>query len=190
MTFVHAWAQDAVSLASGADAAFLCNVIHQMPPPERHGVCTAAYQMLKPGGRLGVSTLFCEGSISPATRRFYLLWMQGVRTYLKAHGADMNVMRVKPASLQFFTATEHRELLTQSGFTQVEVEEPVVPWSPEDWQALSMYSVFIQGALGPEIDPALGSEALRATAAGVYEKLGVTQVPRGWVHVVGRKPRG
>jgi ubiquinone/menaquinone biosynthesis C-methylase UbiE len=188
VTLVHARAQDAVSLASGADAAILCNVIHQIPPAERREVCAAAFQMLKPGGRLGVSTLFYAGAILPATRRFNLLWMQYARAFLKKKGADLDLHRQKPASLQFFTAGQHRDLLTQSGFSHVHVEEPVVQWRVEDWQALSCYSVFIQGALGPGIDFELGREALQASVAAAYEQLGVEEVPRGWVYVTGRKP--
>jgi ubiquinone/menaquinone biosynthesis C-methylase UbiE len=189
VTLVHARAQDAVALASGADAAILCNVIHQIPPEERREVCAAAFQMLKPGGRLGVSTLFYAGAILPATRQFNLVWMQCAREYLRAKGADLDVSRQKSASLQFFTAEQHRELLTGCGFVHVDVEEPVVQWRVEDWQALSGYSVFIQGALGHAMDLKLGREALQASVGIAYARLGVHEVPRGWVYVTGRKPR-
>ncbi len=78
-------------------------------------------------------------------------------------------------------------MLTEIGFVDIEIEE-ACDWHGEDWQALSSYSVFVKGALQPDIDLALGNAALRAGMRIAYDELELDAVKRAWFHCIGRKP--
>ena len=79
-------------------------------------------------------------------------------------------------------------MLADIGYTDIEVEEVSTRWTPEDWEALSKYSVFIQGALAPNIDLAIGSEALIESAKTAYREMSVDTIERGWLHCGARRP--
>jgi len=188
VTFLHARAQEALQSVQNGDVVLLSNVIHQIPLPERHAVCEAAFQLLKPGGRFVVSTLFYEGAVHPGTQRFYFQWMRAAHSHLQSKGAQLQLPKEKPPSLQLCSVQEYGAMLSQAGFRDVLVDEQVVQWRVEDWKALSTYSVFIRGALGPNVDLRLGSEALVMGVSRVFQELGWSEMSRGWVYIAGNKP--
>jgi SAM-dependent methyltransferase len=188
VTFVHARAQDAGAVIDHADVVILCNVIHQIPIAERSEICEACLDLLVPGGSFGLNTLFYDGAIPPQTRLFYAQWVQETRTYLHQRGIPLEAPQQQPVALELLNPGQHDELLARAGFVDIEVDEPVVDWRAEDWAALSRYSVFIHGALGPAVTLDAGSEALIAGAASALEHLNLGHVPRAWLHLAGRKP--
>lgn len=189
VTFVQGTAQEAKRLVGDVvDAVLLCNVLHQIPLTERRLVLEGAYHLVRPGGLVGANTLFYDGGIAPETRAFYLRWMVEARAYLARASVKLQTPTEPPVALERLSPEQHREIFESLGYADVQVEELVLDWSAEDWEALSKYSVFIQGALSPDIDLELGSRALIEGVRAAYDAFGLQTVPRGWLHCVGRRP--
>ncbi len=191
VTFIGGRAQDALGIVSTAvDAVLLCNVLHQLPLAERASVVADAFALVRPGGYVGANTLFYDGGIPAASRAFYMRWMAETRAQLARASVAWRPAPQTPVALQRLSRREHHDLLQDAGFTDIQVEELYLDWGVEDWEALSRYSVFIQGALWPEIDLEIGSRALIDGVGAAYAGLGIETVPRGWLHCAARRPSG
>jgi hypothetical protein len=94
-----------------------------------------------------------------------------------------------PVALQRLTPQQHYDLFQSIGYEDILIEEVPFDWHVEDWEALSKYSVFIQGALWPEIDLQVGSRALIEGARGAYRALGIKTLRRAVLHCVARRPK-
>jgi ubiquinone/menaquinone biosynthesis C-methylase UbiE len=189
VTFFQGRAQEAVgTVRTGVDAVLLCSVLHQIPLSERQAVLEGAFTLLRPGGMVGANTLFYDGGVEPNTRNFYLRWMLEARALLARTSVRWTPPAATPVALQLLSAQQHRELLESVGFEAVEIEEIDLDWRLEDWEALSNYSVFIQGALSPDIDLAIGSRALVEGLRETYRAMGIDTVRRRWLHCAARRP--
>jgi hypothetical protein len=171
------------------DAVLLCNVLHQVPLAERAPVLEGAFQLVRPGGWVGANTLFYDGGVEPGTRLFYTRWLVQARRQL----ANASVRWVPPrhetpVALQRLSAQQHHDLFEKLGYQDIHVEELQFDWSPEDWEALCHYSVFIHGALSPDIPLETGRQALIDSLHHTYRTLGIPSVRRGWLHVAARRP--
>jgi ubiquinone/menaquinone biosynthesis C-methylase UbiE len=188
VTFFQGRAQEAAEYVPAVDAAILCNTLHQIPLVERRSVFEGVFGLLKPGGAVGANTPFYDGGIPHESREFYMRWMTHARHYLKKQSITLTIPDETPIALQRLSPEQHAEILSECGFTDIEVEEVPTVWTPEDWAALSKYSVFIQGALDPNIDLAIGSEALIESAKTAYFEMGIETLERGWLHCAARRP--
>ena len=188
--FIQGRAQEAQRfITRDVDAVFLCNVLHQISLPERRPVLEGAFALVRPGGTMGVNTLFYDGAITAGTQDFYARWLADVRLILKRRSIRWQMPTEKPVALQLLSPGQHRDLLQAVGFEAIEVEELQFDWTIEDWQALSRYSVFVQGALWPTVDVAIGSAALIEALEPTYRGLGRQTVRRGWLQCAARRPR-
>ncbi|MER5930862.1 class I SAM-dependent methyltransferase [Streptomyces sp. NPDC002054] len=185
--FVQGRAQDVASLIGPVDVTVLSNVMHQIPATERAAVITGCHRMLGPGGRCAVNTLFYEGAVPSATRRFYASWLRTTRAWLQQRDSDLVLERSRPVALQTLTPQDHERLFTEAGFAEVTSEEVEYGWTLDDWEALCGYSVFIEGATGltGPTGLALGSEALTAALHTTFRELELSEVPRRWLFVHG-----
>lgn len=187
--FVLGRAQEALSTVNdGVDAVFLCNVLHQIPLTERRSVLDGAFALLRPGGFVGTNTLFYDGGIQARTRQFYLRWLAEARQYLAGASVRWSAPERTPIALERLSTQQHHDLFESIGFENIQIEELQFEWRLEDWEALSKYSVFIQGALSPDIDLEIGSKALIEGVRAAYRALALETVPRGWLHCVARRP--
>lgn len=190
VTFVNGTAQDAVRVIdTDVDAILLCNVLHQVPLPERLAVLMGAFQLVRPGGFVGANTLFYKGGIEPQTRSFYLRWIAETREYLARASISWNVPDNVPVALQRLTPQQHYDMFKSCGYEDIKIEEVYFDWRADDWAALSKYSVFIQGALSPRVNLEVGSSALIHGVHAAYRALGIETVRRGWLHCAARRPR-
>ena len=189
VTFVNGTAQEVVRVVdTDVDAILLCNVLHQVPLPERLGVLTGAFQLVRPGGFVGANTLFYEGGIEPQTRAFYLRWIAETREYLAQASIPWSVLDNVPVALQRLTPQQHHDMFKSCGYKDIKIEEVYFDWRVDDWAALSKYSVFIQGALSPRVNLEVGSSALIHGVHAAYRALGIETVRRGWLHCAARRP--
>lgn len=188
VTFVQGRAQEVAELVPPVDAAILCNILHQIPLVERRPVFEAVFALLRPGGAVGANTLFYDGGIPADTRQFYTLWMMHARDLLKRRSIALHPPAETAIALQQLSPEQHRQLLADTGFVDIEIEEIECEWTTDDWEALSKYSVFIQGALSADIDLALGSEALIEAVRAAYGDWGGDTINRGWLHCAARHP--
>ena len=188
--FIQGKAQDALSIIEGeADAVILCSVLHQVPLAERRPVLEGAFALVRPGGLVGANTLFYEGGIEPQTRAFYLRWMAEVRDHLARAGISWSAPQERPVALQRLTPQQHYDLFQSIGYDDIRIEEIPFDWQVQDWEALCRYSVFIQGALSPDVDLDAGSRALIAGLTTTYRALGIQTLRRAVLHCVARRPR-
>jgi ubiquinone/menaquinone biosynthesis C-methylase UbiE len=189
VTFIQGRAQEALSIVQAdVDAVLLCNVLHLVPLEERRSVLEGAFALVRPGGLVGANTLFYEGGAGAQTRLFYLRWMAEARDYLASASVSWSVPTKTPVALQRLSPQQHHDLFQSLGYEDIQIEEVQFDWRVEDWEALSKYSVFIQGALSPDVDLEVGSRALIAGARAAYRALGIETVRTGWLHCVGRRP--
>jgi trans-aconitate methyltransferase len=190
VTFVLGRAQEALSIVTDpVDAVFLCSVLHQVPLIERRSVIEGGLALVRPGGFLGANTFFYEGGIDAPTRLFQLRWMVEARKYLSRAGVSWTVPDKPPIALERLSPQQHYDLLRAAGCEEIHIEEVQLEWCVEDWEALSKYSVFIQGALSPDIDLEIGSRALIEGVRATYAGLGIDSVRRPCLHCVGRRPQ-
>lgn len=191
VTFIQGRAQEALSIVkTDVDAVLLCNVLHQVSLTERPSVLEGAFFLVRPGGLVGANTLFYDGGIGAESRAFYLRWIAEARQYLARASVTWNLPTQTPVALQRLSPKQHHDLFQSLGYEDIQIEEVQFDWRVEDWEALSKYSVFIQGALAPDIDLAVGSRALIEGARAAYNALGIETVRRGWLHCVARRPAG
>jgi ubiquinone/menaquinone biosynthesis C-methylase UbiE len=189
VTFILGRAQEALDIVKDdVHAVLLCNVLHQVPLAERRSVLEGAFQLVRPGGFIGANTLFYAGGIDAATRGFYLRWMAEAREYLARVNVAWSPPKQTPIALQHLSPEQHRDMFHAIGCQDIVIEELQFDWRVEDWEALSKYSVFIQGACSPDIDLEIGSRALIEGARTAYRALGLKTVRRGWLHCVARRP--
>jgi len=188
VTCIEGRAQDASATISNVDVAVLCNVLHQIPIEERRPVLEGVFDLLQPGGAVGLNTLFYEGAIPGGTAKFYSVWLMNARRFLKKAGITLEPPAARPVALQRLSAGQHGDLLAAIGFEHIEVEEVECSWAAEDWEALSHYSVFIQGALQPDIDLHIGRQALVEGVRSAYRDLGIGTIERRWLHLSARRP--
>jgi ubiquinone/menaquinone biosynthesis C-methylase UbiE len=189
VTFIQGRAQEAVGIVkASADVVLLCNVLHQVPLAERRSVLEGAFTLLHAGGFVGASTLFYNGRVGPDTRAFYLRWMAETRAALARTSVSWRPPETKPVALERLSPQQHYDLFQSSGYEGIEIEEVQFNWRLDDWEALSKYSVFIQGALSPDVDLEIGSHALIEGARAAYQGLGIETVTTGWLHCAARRP--
>ena len=189
VTFVLGRAQEALDIVDvPVDAVLLCSVLHQLPVSERRSVLEGAFALVRPGGFVGANTFFYDGGIDAQARLFQLRWTAEARASLSRANVSWRVPATPPIALQRLSAQQHHDMFQSVGFEDIEIEELPLDWAVEDWEALSRYSVFIQGALSPDIDLALGSRALIEGVRAAYAGLGITSVRRACLHCVARRP--
>jgi len=191
VTFFRGRAQDALGIVNtDVDAVLLCNVLHQVPLAERASVLKGAFSLVRPGGLVGANTLFYDGGIGVESQSFYLRWMMETRKCLARASVRWSVPTQTPIALQRLSPSQHYALFRSLGFEDIQVEEVPFAWHFEDWEALCKYSVFIQGALAPDINLEVGSKALIEGARRTYAALAIDTVQRAWLHCVARRPAG
>jgi arsenite methyltransferase len=104
-------------------------------------VLREAFRVLRPGGRFAVSDVVVRGEVPPAIRRSVELWVGCVAGALQE--------------------SEYRELLTEAGFTDVDVE----PWRVYDVsdarEVLSQAGIDVD-AIGPTVAGKFASAFVRA----------------------------
>ena len=189
VTFIQGRAQEALRIVQvDVDSVLLCNVLHQVPVTERRSVLEGAFKLVRPGGWVGANTMFYTAAVGTQTRLFYLRWMAETRASLARASVSWRVPTTTAVALQRLSPQQHLDLFQSLGYEDVQIDDLQFDWTVEDWEALSKYSVFIQGALSPDIDLELGSRALIEGARAAYSALGVETVRTGWLHCVGRRP--
>jgi ubiquinone/menaquinone biosynthesis C-methylase UbiE len=189
VTFIQGRAQDAAAIVTNdVDAVLLCSVLHQIPVEERQPVLGGAFALVRPGGLVGANTTFYEGAIGPESRPFYLRWLLETRKVLEMASIPWRVPDANSVAHQYLTQQQHHDLFQSLGYQDIRTEVLQLEWQVEDWEALSKYSVFIQGVLWPDIDLAAGSRALIEGVRSTYRALGIDSMRRGCLFCVARRP--
>lgn len=173
------------ALASGADAIFFCNAIHLIP--NKSEVIGKITRALAPGGLFATNSSFYDGAYAPGSERFYHLWTRRALGWLRKNHPDVRPSKNgKTTAMQWLSADEYAALLAESGLRVVACEQEQAQMPLRSWQDIGRYWLFIEGAL-PGVPIPLGADALEYGAAEAFDELGLTEVPRNWLQLVGQK---
>jgi ubiquinone/menaquinone biosynthesis C-methylase UbiE len=186
------WVQgDSTTLAGlglRADALFFCNALHLVP--DKSLAIAQIAGALQPGGVFACNSAFFTGAYVVGTERFYQLFMRRAIGWLHREHPEVRLSHNgKALARQWLSETDYAALVQQQGLQVCSSGLEEVQMSLGSWQDISRYWLFIEGALpGAPLD--VGAEALATAAAQVFEELGLTEVPRNWLHLVAQRVPG
>lgn len=162
------------------DAIFFCNAIHLVH--EKEHVLHEIRQTLREDGTFSFNTAFYRGAEPPESELFYRKWM--IRA-LRALKGTYGIMpdKTKVEARQQLTEAEYLSLLESNGFKIKEKEVVTVEVPLSGFEAISDYSLWIEGVL-PGVPLAAGAEALKQGAREAFAELGLKYSPRNWLLVV------
>lgn len=162
------------------DAVFFCNAIHLVE--EKDHVLQEILETLGEDGTFSFNTSFYLGAEPPEAEMFYRRWMmKALRVLKKEYGLSPDKTRVQ--ARQRLTEEEYVTLLTSNGFKVRDKEVITVQVPLSGFEAISEYSLWIEGVL-PGVPLEAGARALTKAARLTFAELNVTEVPRNWLLVV------
>ncbi len=162
------------------DAVFFCNAIHLVR--EKARVVQEVRQVLREGGVFSFNTTFFKGAEPPESHQFYRRWLgKALRLLRSRYGLAPTPQRA-PAR-ERLSCEEYVSLLTQHGFRIRHQEVVRVEMSPESFEDISEYQLWIEGIL-PGVPLDKGSEVLKETVRETFAELGIATSPRLWLLMV------
>ncbi len=162
------------------DAVFFCNAIHLVEGKDQ--VVHEILQTLGKDGTFSFNTSFYLGAEPPEAELFYRRWMmKALRVLKKEYGLSPDKTRAEARNR--LTEDEYVELLQSNGFKVRDKEVVTVQVPLSGFEAISEYSLWIEGVL-PGVPLEAGAHALTEAARLVFEELGITESPRNWLLVV------
>ena len=183
--FIQGEAADLPHLVHDIDAAFFCNAIHLLSDK-----CSAFRHMatiLAPGGIFACNSAFYEGANVEETVRFSRLWIRRAVGWLRKEHPEVHLSReAKATAMKWLTPKEYSNLLKQTGFSYVDLNQEKVMMSLDGLRDLGNYWLFIEGAL-PGAPLSIGASALGAAAYQAGQELHMTEVPRMWLQIIATK---
>jgi ubiquinone/menaquinone biosynthesis C-methylase UbiE len=184
--------------SESVDLVTIGNAIHLMPDPDRF--LAEVLRVLRPGGLMAFNSVFFVGTYSPEAETLFAEWMKDAVLHLnsineqrKAEGLP-SVARVRGKSGVAFdkgwlTPEKWTEVLTSHGFTATKKELREVRISRQGLAAVGAYSGLAEVLMsGYPVD--IASECLQAAAHSMFDRLGISHVPRFWLEIMARKREG
>lgn len=107
--------------------------------------------------------------------------MKALRVLKKEYGLSPDKTRAEARNR--LTEDEYVALLKANGFKVRDKEVVTVQVPLSGFEAISEYSLWIEGVL-PGVPLEAGAHALTEAARLVFEELGITESPRNWLLVV------
>jgi ubiquinone/menaquinone biosynthesis C-methylase UbiE len=165
------------------DAVFFCNAIHLIPEKQR--VLQEINHTLREDGTFSFNTTFYTGAEPLESEQFYRRWMmRALRTLKTEYGLSPEHTKVQ-ARVQL-TPDEYKGLLEENGFHIREMEIVKVDLPLSGFEAISEYSLWIEGVL-PGVPLEAGRDSLVAAARQAFADLQIKSSPRNWLLVVANR---
>lgn len=162
------------------DAVLFCNAIHLVR--EKAGVLQEIRQVLREGGIFSFNTTFFKGAEPPESFQFYRRWLSKALRLLKAR-YGLHPSPERAVARERLSCEEYASLLAEQGFCLWHQELVRVDMTPESFEDLSEYRLWIEGIL-PGVPLAKGSEVLKETVRETFAELAITTSPRLWLLMV------
>jgi ubiquinone/menaquinone biosynthesis C-methylase UbiE len=162
------------------DSVFFCNAFHLVHEKQR--VLEEIRKTLREGGTFSFNTSFYEGAEPEEAEIFYRRWMMRALRALKANYGIMPEKTKVEARIRL-TPEEYARLLEESGFKIAEQEVVTVQMPLSGFEAISEYSLWIEGVL-PGVPLEAGRESLIQGARQAFQELDLKYSPRNWLLVV------
>jgi ubiquinone/menaquinone biosynthesis C-methylase UbiE len=165
------------------DAVFFCNAIHLIPEKDR--VLQEVNRTLREDGTFSFNTTFYTGAEPPESEQVYRRWlMRALRNLKSEYGLFPERTKVQ-ARVQL-TPEQYRSLLEQNGFHIREMEVVKVDVPLSGFEAISEYSLWIEGVM-PGVPLDAGRDSLVAAARQAFAELHIKTCPRNWLLVVANR---
>lgn len=162
------------------DAIFFCNAIHLVP--EKDKVLREINKVLLPEGTFSFNTSFYDGAEPEESEQFYRRWMMKAMRVLKTQYGLMPD-RTRVEARHRLSQEEYVRLLERNGFRVRDAEVMTVQMPLSGFEAISEYSLWIEGVL-PGVPLEAGRESLKEAAREAFRELGLKTSPRNWFLVV------
>lgn len=162
------------------DAIFFCNAIHLVH--EKALVLQEIRKTLREDGTFSFNTSFFDGAEPPESEQFYRKWMMRARRALKSEYGIMPEKTKVEARVRL-TTEDYRHLLEENGFKIEKLEVITVQMPLSGFEAISEYSLWIEGVL-PGVPLEAGRASLIEGARAAFRELGLKTSPRNWLLVV------
>jgi ubiquinone/menaquinone biosynthesis C-methylase UbiE len=183
--FIQGSAENLSRLVPQVDVVVFCNAIHLIRD-KRH-VLAEIRKVLRGGGTFAFNTTFFRGCYPPGTERFYRYWILRAAQYVRERGVSV-LRNDRGESLQWVTAEEYRDLVSEAGFVDPSWRLHEVTLSPESLEDIGQFSLFVQGAL-PQVPLEMGADALaQAVRKAMADAKIQGGVPRFWLQFIARAP--
>lgn len=163
-----------------ADAIFFCNAIHLVEEKER--VLKEISKTLRPDGTFSFNTSFYDGAEPPESEQFYRRWMLKALRVLKTR-YGLSPDRTRTEARHRLTQEEYIKLLEENGFRVRNAEVVTVDMPLSGFEAISEYSLWIEGVL-PGVPLEAGSASLLEGVREAFQELGLKTSPRNWLLIV------
>jgi ubiquinone/menaquinone biosynthesis C-methylase UbiE len=171
------------TLAGTVDALFFGNAIHLVDDVDR--LVEQVAGLLAPGGVFAFNSAFFEGAYVPGTEAYYRLWTLRALRWLRREHPRIRLSRDARMSARGWRShEEYVDSLRRAGFDIPHFARDEVRMDLASFQDIGRYWLFIEGAL-PGVPLAAGADALAHGAAEAFAELGLDDVPRNWLQVVG-----
>jgi ubiquinone/menaquinone biosynthesis C-methylase UbiE len=181
--------------SESVDLVTIGNAIHLMPDRDRF--LEEVLRVLRPGGLIAFNSVFFVGTYSPEAETLFAEWMKDAVLHLnsineqrKAEGLP-SVARVRGKSGVAFdkgwlTPEKWTEVLVGHGFTATRIELREVRISRQGLAAVGAYGGLAEVLMsGYPVE--IASECLQAAAHSMFDRLGISHVPRFWLEILARK---
>jgi len=184
------FAQDLEEMNFEEDTFDFCvwsNGIHYVADPEGlNDVLTSIRRATRE--KFSAWSTFMSDAYVGKTARFAGLW---VLTAYRELGIDPKRQRAKSENLQSRGEAEYRQALDRAGFRDILSHLETVELGPEVYQSIAKFGDYVDNAMPPipdrpDITMEMRSQALIDTAPKVYERLGLSTLPRNWLYIEGR----
>ena len=162
------------------DAVFFCNAIHLMPEKER--VLQEINHILREDGTFSFNTTFYTGAEPPESEQLYRRWMMRALRILKSE-YGLSPERTKVEARVQLSPDQYGTLVEENGFHIREMEVVKVDLPLSGFEAISEYSLWIEGVL-PGVPLKAGRDSLIAAARQAFSELQIKTSPRNWLLVV------
>lgn len=183
--FIQGESEDLPKLIQNANLAFFCNAIHLLT--DKQMAFQQVASILAPQGIFACNSAFYDGTYVAGTERFYRLWTRRAVAWLRKEHPTARLSReAKAAAMQWVNSDDYVRLYQESGFEHVDIVQETANISLDAWRDLGQYWLFIDGAL-PGVPLAQGAQALEVAVYQAGEELGLQEVPRNWLQMVGIK---
>jgi ubiquinone/menaquinone biosynthesis C-methylase UbiE len=167
------------------DAVFFCNAIHLVSEKER--VLQEVKKTLREDGTFSFNTTFYTGAEPPESEQLYRRWMMRALRILKSE-YGLSPERTKVSARVQLTTDQYKALLEENGFRVKEMEIVKVDLPLSGFEAISEYSLWIEGVL-PGVPLEAGRDSLIAAARQAFSELQLNTSPRNWLLVVAQPRR-
>jgi ubiquinone/menaquinone biosynthesis C-methylase UbiE len=184
--FVQGGVSDLAATLEGAvDALFFGNAIHLVDDLDR--VVEQIAGLLAPGGVFAFNSAFFEGAYVTGTEPYYRLWTLRALRWLRREHPQIRLSReVRMSARGWLSQEDYAGSLRRNGFDIARCALDLVRMDLSSFQDIGRYWLFIEGAL-PGVPLPAGADALAHGAAEAFEELGLDDVPRHWLQVVGSR---